>query len=56
MVKELPFATAYLGDMFDLTQTNQPEGMDFPLQLSAIVDRTCLYTWVYRCTQKEIHE
>lgn len=34
MVKALPFAAAYLSDTFDLAQTNQPEGMDFPLQKS----------------------
>lgn len=31
IVKELPVASAYLGDTFDLAQSNQPEGMDFPL-------------------------
>lgn len=31
MVKNLPFAAAYLGDTFDLAQTNQPEGMNSAL-------------------------
>ena len=43
MVKDLPFAGAYLGDTFDLAQTNQPEGMDFPLQHAA------LEGWAYLC-------
>lgn len=38
MVKDLPFAAAYLGDTFDLAQTNQPEGMDFALQNTALED------------------
>ena len=36
LVKGLPFAAACLGDMFDLAQTNQPEGMDFLLQHTAM--------------------
>lgn len=31
IVKELPVASTYLSGTFDLAQTNQPEGMDFPL-------------------------
>ncbi len=50
MVKDLPFAVAYLGDTFDLAQTNQPEAMDFPLQRTAMEGWACLYTWVYICT------
>lgn len=49
MVEDLSFATAYLGDIFDLAQTIQPEDMDFSLQ-----QQMCLSTWVYMyVTQKE---
>lgn len=53
MVKDLPFAAGYLGDMFDLA-TNQPEGMDFSLHHTALERWACWYTWVYTyVTQKE---
>lgn len=49
MVKDLPFAGAYLGDKFDLAQTNQPEAMEFPLQHTALEGRASVCT----DTQKE---
>lgn len=55
MVKDLPFAGAYLGDKFDLAQTNQPGAMEFPLQHTALEGRASVCTWAYirTDTQKE---
>lgn len=55
MVKDLPFATAYLGDMFDLAQTNQPGGMDFPLQLREDLCTHESILYVHRHTKGCIH-
>lgn len=49
MVEDLPLAAVYLGDTFDLPQTNQPEGMDFHLYWKdGLVD-------VHRHTTRKTH-
>lgn len=53
MVTDLPFAAAYLGDTFDLAQTNQPEDIDFSLPHIALRGRICLSTQVSTLEAKD---